>query len=71
MDVRKYFDSIDHDVLKALLRRRFKDRELLSAFDRIIRSYETAPGKGVPIGNLTSQHFGWRTSVQPTGGCHF
>lgn len=57
MDVRKYFDSIDHAILKRLLRRRFKDRVVVSLFDSIIDSYETAPGKGVPIGNLTSQYF--------------
>lgn len=57
MDVRKYFDSIDHDVLKGLLRRRFKDALLLRLLEGIIESYATAPGQGVPIGNLTSQFF--------------
>ena len=57
LDVRKYFDSIDHVVLQKLLQRRFKERRLLSVFEQIISSYETAPGKGVPIGNLTSQYF--------------
>jgi hypothetical protein len=32
MDIRKYFDSIDHNILLELLRRRFKDRELLLLF---------------------------------------
>ncbi len=57
MDIRKYFDSIDHDILKQLLRRRFKDRILLRLFDSVIDTYQTAPGKGLPIGNLTSQFF--------------
>lgn len=57
LDVRRFFDSIDHEVLRGLLRRRFKDRRVLEIFDAIIGSYETAPGKGVPIGNLTSQYF--------------
>lgn len=57
LDVRKYFDSIDHEVLLALLYRRFKDKKLLSVFMQIIDSYEVGPGKGVPIGNLTSQYF--------------
>jgi len=56
-DVRKFFDSIPHDRLKALLRRKFKDVELLTWFDRIIDTYETQPGHGLPIGNLTSQYF--------------
>lgn len=35
-DVRKYFDSVDHAVLKTLLRRRFKDPALLVLLDGII-----------------------------------
>lgn len=57
LDIRKYFDSIDQSVLKELLLRRIGDREVLRCFWRIIDSYETEPGKGVPIGNLTSQYF--------------
>lgn len=56
LDVRKYFDSIDHGVVKNLLRRRFKDAPLLALFDRIIDSYQVREGKGLPIGNLTSQY---------------
>jgi hypothetical protein len=52
-------DSIDHGVLQSLLARLFKEPRLLDLLGRII---EHAPpgaacGKGVPIGNLTSQHF--------------
>jgi hypothetical protein len=57
LDVRKYFDSIDHETLKMQLRRLLKDMNVIALFDGIIDSYETAPGKGVPIGNLTSQYF--------------
>jgi hypothetical protein len=57
MDVRKYYDSVDHVRLMTLLARRFKDRRLLAVFAHLIDSYETQPGKGLPIGNLTSQHF--------------
>ena len=57
LDVRKYFPSIDHEVLLGLLERRFKDRALLSLLGRIVESHCTAPGRGVPIGNLTSQYF--------------
>lgn len=58
-DVKKYFESIDHVALKMLLRRLFKDRRLLSLLDLIIdHQPPSAPhGKGIPIGNLTSQHF--------------
>jgi hypothetical protein len=57
LDIRKYYDSVDHDVLFRLLCRRFKDPTVLGLFQRLIDSYATAPGKGLPIGNLTSQHF--------------
>lgn len=53
LDIRKYFDSIHHETLKAQLHRRFKDRAVLSLFEGVIDSYETTPGRGVPIGNLT------------------
>lgn len=56
-DFRKYFDSIPHDGLRALLARKFKDGRVLHWFGRIIDTYETSPGRGLPIGNLTSQHF--------------
>lgn len=56
LDVRKYFDSVPHDRLMELLRRRLKDRSLLDLVERILASYERRPGRGIPIGNLTSQH---------------
>ncbi|MCY4597861.1 MAG: reverse transcriptase domain-containing protein [Bryobacterales bacterium] len=58
-DVRKYFETIDQEVLKDRLRRKLKDRALLALLDRIIEHPLPGgkPGKGVPIGNLTSQHF--------------
>lgn len=57
LDFRKYFDSIDHGVLKNQIRECFKDKKLLTLFDTIIDSYSVRERKGVPIGNLTSQYF--------------
>ena len=57
LDIRKYFDSIDHNILKMQVRRLIKDPCVIFLLDGIIDSYETAPQKGVPIGNLTSQFF--------------
>ncbi len=57
LDVRKYFDSINHEILKSKLQRIFKDAKLLRLFSSIIDSYQTAPNVGIPIGNLTSQYF--------------
>jgi len=58
-DIRKFFDSVDHGILKAMLRRIVDDDRLLELLDRIV---DCGPpglpaGKGLPIGNLTSQHF--------------
>jgi len=57
LDIRKYFDSIDHCILKQMLDKRFKDKTLLTIFNCIIDSYHIESGKGLPIGNLTSQYF--------------
>lgn len=57
LDVRKYFDSISHAVLKDKLKHIFKDISLLTIFDKIIDSYSVELGYGIPIGNLTSQYF--------------
>lgn len=57
MDVVKYFDSIDQQVLMGQLCRLFKDKELLILFRRLLDTYETSCGCGLPIGNLTSQYF--------------
>jgi retron-type reverse transcriptase len=58
-DVRKYFASIEHEALKTLLRRILRDKRLLELLDRIIEHSPpgAAPGRGLPIGNLTSQYF--------------
>lgn len=50
-DIRKFYPSIDHDVMKTLLRRKFKDADLLWLLDEII---DSAPG--LPIGNYLSQY---------------
>lgn len=59
-DISKYFPSIDHNILKQLLRKRIACKDTLWLCDEIIDSVKElnngAP-KGVPIGNLTSQLF--------------
>lgn len=55
-DFRKYFDSIPHEGLKRMIERKFKDPFVVAWFERIINGYEKTPGRGLPIGNLTSQH---------------
>ena len=55
LDVKKYFDNIDHQILKQKLSRIIKDKECLDLLFDIIDSFSTE--KGLPIGNLTSQFF--------------
>ncbi len=57
LDIRSYFASVDHGRLKALLARRFSRGCLLALFDRVIDGFAEAPGRGLPIGSLTSQYF--------------
>jgi len=56
-DVQKFFPSIDHDILKGLLRRRIGCEKTWWLMETIIDSWNYETGKGLPIGNLTSQLF--------------
>lgn len=52
LDIKKFYPSINHDILKQIIRYKIKDEELLQLLDEIIDSAE-----GVPIGNYLSQFF--------------
>ncbi len=54
-DIKKFFASIDHSILLQILERYIGDKEIIWLMERIITSFETTPGKGLPLGNLTSQ----------------
>ena len=57
-DIHHYFQSIDHAVLKAEIRKVIKDAGVLALLDRIIDHNGNMPdGVGIPVGNLTSQLF--------------
>lgn len=56
-DIRKFFASVDQAVLSELLKRRVHDPQTLGLLRHIIESFSTVPGKGIPLGNLTSQLF--------------
>ena len=53
LDVKKFYPSIDKEILKRKFRRKIKERETLELIDKIIDSSE----EGLPIGNFTSQWF--------------
>lgn len=52
LDIKKFYPSINHEVLKEIIRKKIKDQKLLQLLDEIIDSTE-----GVPIGNYLSQFF--------------
>ncbi len=56
-DIRKYFDHVDHSILLSILRRKIKDPKIIWLSKGILSNYSIAPGKGMPLGNLTSQFF--------------
>ena len=59
-DIRKYFPSVDHNVLKSFIRKKLACADTLWLCDMIIdhgNIISEIPGRGLPIGNLTSQFF--------------
>ncbi len=56
-DIKKFFASIDHDILTSILQKHIHDTETTALFENIIHSFHTPlqPGVGLPLGNLTSQ----------------
>ena len=55
MDVSKYFQSIDKDILVNIIKKKIKDEDVLWVLKQVI--YSKRKEKGIPIGNLTSQLF--------------
>jgi hypothetical protein len=54
-DIRKFFASVDQEKLLRILGKHVADRDVLWLLERVIASFESSPGKGLPLGNLTSQ----------------
>jgi len=61
-DIKKFFDSIDHEILISIISQRIKDERFISLLKEIIGSFVdyqdyVREGTSIPIGNLTSQIF--------------
>lgn len=56
-DIRKFFASIDHDILLRILERHIADMDVLWLLGEVVGSFHTEnkSGIGLPLGNLTSQ----------------
>ena len=55
MDVAKYFDNIDKEILLNIIKRKIKDKDVLWLLEEIL--YSQKRPKGIEIGNYTSQMF--------------
>ncbi|HXF44164.1 MAG TPA: reverse transcriptase/maturase family protein [Candidatus Paceibacterota bacterium] len=56
-DIKKFFDSIDQQILIRLIERKIQNADSLLLIKKIIDSFEKSSGKGLPLGNVTSQLF--------------
>lgn len=57
-DIRHYFETVDHQILLKLIRKRIEDKKTMWLIETILKNHTTRiPGKGMPLGNLTSQFF--------------
>lgn len=57
LDIRKFFENIDHDILLRLSFKYIEEPLLRDLLMKVVRSYSMTPNRGLPIGNLTSQIF--------------
>lgn len=61
MDIRRFFDTVRHGILKSLLRKHIKDNKVLQIIDVVIDSFRMKTSclgdVGIPLGNVTSQLF--------------
>ncbi len=57
-DIKKYFDNVDQKILLEMIKRKIKDEEIIWLIRKILQNFTTEiQGKGMPLGNLTSQFF--------------
>lgn len=55
LDIKKFFASVNQNILLALIKKRIEDPDILWLINNILGSFSN--GTGIPIGNLTSQVF--------------
>jgi retron-type reverse transcriptase len=61
-DIRKFFDTVDHEILLGIMFKRVKDENVRWLLKEVVESFSSEQSdifraRGVPIGNLTSQLF--------------
>ncbi len=57
-DIKHYFDMVDQATLMTIVKKKIKDRHIIGLITVILHNFNAAEeGKGMPLGNLTSQFF--------------
>jgi len=57
LDVKKFFASVDHNILLDLLEKKVNNKDILWLLNQVIESFHVEKSCGIPLGNLTSQIF--------------
>ncbi len=57
-DIRHYFETISHDILISLIKKKIRDKSTINLINTILKNYKNHNyDRGMPLGNLTSQFF--------------
>ncbi|MBI5804388.1 hypothetical protein HY450_04030, partial [Candidatus Pacearchaeota archaeon] len=57
-DIKHYFESVDHEILINILKKKIRDGKVIWLVKKILVNFDgEAQGKGMPLGNYTSQFF--------------
>ena len=58
-DIKHYFQEVNHEMLLKIIKRKIKDEKVIWLIEKILENnvYDNPKGKGMPLGNLTSQFF--------------
>lgn len=57
-DIKHFFDTVDHEILLNVLSRKIRDQNIMDLIKKILANHRIKEsGKGMPLGNLTSQFF--------------
>ncbi len=57
-DIKHYFENVNHEILLGIIGRKTKDEKVILLIKQILNNFNSEiKGKGMPLGNLTSQFF--------------
>ena len=57
-DIKHYFDEVSYEILLSIIKRKIKDEKVIWLIKQILSNFNSeSKGKGMPLGNLTSQFF--------------